>query len=171
MPVTAIVGAQWGDEGKGRVVDYLAQRADMVVRFQGGDNAGHTVVNEFGTFRLHLIPSGIFNPQTLCLLGGGMAINPARLLEEMQEVAGAGVNVDGLAISSTAQMLMPYHVQLDRLEEQARAGARIGTTGRGIGPAYADKAARNGVRMGDLLHMDYLKSRLELIVPRVNRAL
>ena len=171
MPVTAIVGAQWGDEGKGRVVDYLARQADVVVRFQGGDNAGHTVVNDLGTFRLHLIPSGIFNPRAQCLLGSGMAINPARLLEEMQTLSTAGVGLDGLVISAGAQILLPYHVLLDQAEEQAHGGARIGTTGRGIGPAYADKAARNGLRIGDLQHPDYLRSRLELVLPRVNRAL
>jgi len=142
-----------------------------VIRFQGGDNAGHTVVNEHGTFRLHLIPSGIFNPQTLCLLGTGMAVNPARLLEEMQALVDAGVNIDGLAVSTGAQLLLPYHVRLDRLEEAARGGAKIGTTGRGIGPAYADKAARNGLRVGDLLYPDYLAGRLALVLPRVNRAL
>ncbi len=171
MPVTAIVGAQWGDEGKGRIVDYLAQRADLVVRYQGGDNAGHTVVNAQGTFRLHLIPSGIFNPQALCLLGSGMAINPARLIEEIDVLQAGGVSLARLAVSSGAQMLMPYHVQLDQAEEMARGGAAIGTTGRGIGPAYADKAARNGLRIGDLQHPDYLRTRLELVLPRINRAL
>ncbi len=166
MSVTAIVGAQWGDEGKGRVVDYLAQQADLVVRYQGGDNAGHTVVNEHGTFKLHLVPSGIFNPRALCLLGTGMVINPARLLEEMEQLAAADVSLDGLAISAGAQMVMPYHVLLDGQEEKARAGAAIGTTGRGIGPAYADRAARNGLRIGDLQHPDYLRCRLELVVPR-----
>ena len=121
MTVTAIVGAQWGDEGKGRIIDYLAQEADMVIRFQGGDNAGHTVVNEHGTFRLHLVPSGIFNPRTRCIIGTGVVLNPARLLEEMAEVTGAGVSVDNLWISERAQVVMPYHMLLDGLEE---GGAR-----------------------------------------------
>lgn len=171
MSVTAIVGAQWGDEGKGRVVDFLAQQADMVVRYQGGDNAGHTVVNAQGTFRLHLIPSGIFNPEAVCLLGTGMAINPARLLEEMAALRAGGVDLSRLVVSGGAQMLMPYHIQLDQAEERARAGAAIGTTGRGIGPAYADKAARNGLRIGDLNHLDYIRARLELVLPRMNRSL
>jgi adenylosuccinate synthase len=171
MAVTAVVGAQWGDEGKGRVVDYLAQRADMVIRFQGGDNAGHTVVNDLGTFRLHLIPSGIFNPATRCILGTGMVVNPATLLEEMADLAAHGVNLDNLWLSDRAQVVMPYHRLLDGLEEKARRGAAIGTTGRGIGPAYADKAARYGLRLGDLLRPDYLRERLSLVLPARNRTI
>lgn len=171
MTVTAVVGAQWGDEGKGRVVDYLAQNADLVVRFQGGDNAGHTVVNERGTFRLHLVPSGIFNRRTVCLLGTGMVVNPVSLLDELESLQGAGVELENLLISSRAHLVMPYHRTLDSLEEVARGGARIGTTQRGIGPAYADKAARNGLRMGDLLHPEYLRRRLEVVLPRLNRLL
>ncbi len=171
MTVTAVVGAQWGDEGKGRVTDYLAQTADMVIRFQGGDNAGHTVVNARGTFRLHLVPSGIFNSETVCILGTGMAINPASLLEEMRTLESAGVDLGNLYISSRAHLVMPYHPMLDGLEERARGDARIGTTGRGIGPAYADKAARNGLRAGDLLQPDHLRARLHLVLPRVNRTL
>lgn len=171
MPVTAVVGAQWGDEGKGRVIDFFAQEADMVIRFQGGDNAGHTVVNELGTFRLHLVPSGIFNPATQNILGTGMVVNPQALLEEMAELRAAGVRLDNLWISDRAQMLMPYHRLLDGLEEAARGGAAIGTTKRGIGPAYADKAARWGLRMGDLHHPEWLRQRLEQVVPRKNRTL
>src|SRR5512136_608888 len=140
MTVTAVVGAQWGDEGKGRVVDFLAQRADMVIRFQGGDNAGHTVVNEWGTFRLHLVPSGIFNPRTCCIIGTGTVVNPEALLREMDEqLTPAGVSLDNLWLSERAHVLMPYHRMLYGLQERARGGAKIGTTGRGIGPAYADK--------------------------------
>jgi adenylosuccinate synthase len=171
MTVSAIVGAQWGDEGKGRIIDYLAQGADMVIRFQGGDNAGHTVVNEHGTFRLHLVPSGIFNPRTRCIIGTGVVLNPARLLEEMAELTGAGVSVDNLWISERAQVLMPYHMLLDGLEEGARGGAQIGTTKRGIGPAYADKAARLGIHAGDLLRPDWLRARLELALAQKNRML
>ena len=123
MTVTAIVGAQWGDEGKGRIVDYLAQHAEMVIRFQGGDNAGHTVVNEYGTFRLHLVPSGIFNPRTRCIIGTGTVVNPDSLLEEMAQVAAAGVSLDNLWLSERAQVVMPYHRLLDGLEESARGAA------------------------------------------------
>jgi adenylosuccinate synthase len=171
MTVTAVVGAQWGDEGKGRIVDYLAQSADMVIRFQGGDNAGHTVVNDLGVFRLHLIPSGIFNPQTRCIIGAGVVVNPASLLEEMAQVAAAGVSLDNLWFSERAHVIFPYHRLLDGLEEGARGGAQIGTTKRGIGPAYADKAARNGIRLGDLNRPDYLRTRLAATLTLKNREL
>jgi len=171
MTVTAIVGAQWGDEGKGRIVDYLAQRADLVIRFQGGDNAGHTVVNEHGTFKLHLVPSGIFNPLTRCIIGAGTVINPDTLLEEMAEVSRAGVSVDNLWLSERAQVVLPYHRLLDGLEESARGGQQIGTTRRGIGPAYADKAARIGLRLGDLTRPDYLAARLAQALPQKNLTL
>ena len=169
MSVTAIVGAQWGDEGKGRVVDYLAQSADMVIRFQGGDNAGHTVVNHFGTFKLHLVPSGIFNPNTVNLIGTGTVVNPDSLLEEISAVEAAGVSTENLFVSNRAQMVMPYHRMLDGLQESARAEKKIGTTKRGIGPAYADKGARRGVRLGDLLHPDWLKMRLRPALENANR--
>ena len=171
MTVTAVVGAQWGDEGKGRVVDYLAQRADMVIRFQGGDNAGHTVVNELGTFRLHLVPAGIFNPRTRCIVGAGTVVNPDTLLREVKELEQAGVNLDNLWLSERAHVVLPYHRLLDGLEERARGSAEIGTTKRGIGPAYADKAARHGVRLGDLTRPDYLRRRLSLVLEHKNRTL
>ncbi len=171
MTVTAIVGAQWGDEGKGRIIDYLAQQAEMVIRFQGGDNAGHTVVNEHGTFRLHLVPSGIFNPRTRCIIGTGVVLNPGRLLEELAELTVAGLNVDNLWISERAQVILPYHMLLDALEEGARGSAQIGTTKRGIGPAYADKAARLGIHAGDLLRPDWLRARLTLALAQKNRTL
>jgi adenylosuccinate synthase len=168
MTVTAIVGAQWGDEGKGRIIDYLAQQADMVIRFQGGDNAGHTVINEYGKHALHLIPSGIFNPQTANIIGTGCVVNPQSLLEEMVALEQAGVSLDNLWISARAQMLMPYHRTLDVLEEASRGSDTIGTTKRGIGPAYADKAARSGLRIGDLLQPDWLESRLDNALRTVN---
>ncbi len=171
MSVTAVVGAQWGDEGKGRVIDYLAQKADVVIRFQGGDNAGHTVMNRFGKHALHLIPSGIFNPSTHNIIGTGCVVNPAALLEEMAQLQRAGVSLDRLWVSARAQMVMLYHRQLDALEEQARGRDSIGTTKRGIGPAYADKAARSGLRMGDLLHPDWLEARLDNALRSVNRKL
>lgn len=171
MTVTAIVGAQWGDEGKGRIVDYLAQRADMVIRFQGGDNAGHTVVNDRGDFRLHLVPSGIFNPATRCIIGPGAVVNPDTLLAEMAELAAAGVDLANLWLSERAHVVLPYHRLLDGLEEGARGGKSIGTTKRGIGPAYADKAARTGVRLGDLLRPAYLRERLAAALPQKNLTL
>jgi len=169
MPVTAVVGAQWGDEGKGRIIDFLAQEADVVIRFQGGDNAGHTVINEYGKHALHLIPSGIFNPHTQNIIGSGCVVNPQALLDEMSSLARAGVGLGNLWISTRAQMLMPYHRTLDVLEEAARGKDTIGTTKRGIGPAYADKAARAGLRMGDLLHAEWLESRLDAALVTINR--
>lgn len=169
MSVTAVVGAQWGDEGKGRIIDYLAQQADVVIRFQGGDNAGHTVINEFGKHALHLIPSGIFNPKTANIIGSGCVVNPQSLLAEMADLEGAGVSLDNLWISTRAQMLMPYHRTLDVLEEAARGSDPIGTTKRGIGPAYADKSARAGLRMGDLLQPEWLEGRLDAALRSINR--
>lgn len=169
MPVTAVVGAQWGDEGKGRIIDWLAQEADVVIRFQGGDNAGHTVINEYGKHALHLIPSGIFNPRTINIIGSGCVVNPQSLIQEMESLSGAGLELRNLWISTRAQMLLPYHRTLDVLEEQARGKDTIGTTKRGIGPAYADKAARAGLRMGDLLQPEWLESRLDSALRSVNR--
>ncbi len=171
MSVTAIVGAQWGDEGKGRIVDYLAQRADMVIRYQGGDNAGHTVVNDRGTFRLHIVPSGIFNPATVNVVGTGTVIHPPALLEEMAQLSAAGVSLDNLWVSERSHVVLPYHRLLDGLEESARGGNQIGTTKRGIGPAYADKAARTGIRVGDLVRPYYLHPRLAAAVQQKNREL
>lgn len=169
MSVVAIVGAQWGDEGKGRIIDYLAQDADLVFRFQGGDNAGHTVINDYGKSVLHLVPCGIFNPKTKNIIGAGCVVNPQSLLKEMAQLESVGVNVDNLWISNRAQMLMPYHRLLDELEETDRGLDTIGTTKRGVGPAYADKAARSGLRMGDLLHPDWLEGRLDNALRTVNR--
>ncbi|MEX1020879.1 MAG: adenylosuccinate synthase [Litorilinea sp.] len=171
MTVTAVVGAQWGDEGKGRIIDYLAQKADVVIRFQGGDNAGHTVINEFGKHALHLIPSGIFNPNTQNVIGAGCVVNPQALLKELAALEAAGVQPDNLWISARAQMVMPYHLELDALEEGARGDDPIGTTKRGIGPAYADKASRSGLRMGDLLQPEWLEARLDAALVSVNRRL
>ncbi len=172
MPVRAVVGAQWGDEGKGRIVDYMAQKADVVIRFQGGDNAGHTVVNRYGKFALHILPSGIFNPDTLCIVGTGTVVNPDQLEKELSELEAAGVATDNLVVSDRAHVVMPYHPSLDGLEEDSReGGAKIGTTKRGIGPTYADKAARWGLRMGDLLRPDHLHARLKEVVPKKNRTL
>ena len=161
MAVMAIVGGQWGDEGKGRVIDLLAEKAKIVVRFSGGDNAGHTVINPYGEFRLHLIPSGIFYPQITCIIGNGVAINPAVLLKEIDGLQNRGVNVSRLFISNRAHIIMPYHTLLDGLEEERRSKGALGTTRRGIGPVFADKAARLGIRAGDLLNKDIFFSRLK----------
>ena len=172
MAVTAVVGGQWGDEGKGRIVDYLAQKSDLVIRFQGGDNAGHTVVNDYGKFALHLVPSGIFNPHTLCLVGAGTVVNPNTLLEELDMLTEAGVDVGNLRISRRAHLILPVNRQLDGAEEAARKkGWVVGTTKRGIGPSYADKAARQGIRVGDMLDPERLRIRLEMLLPRKNRDL
>ncbi len=171
MTVTAVVGAQWGDEGKGRIIDYLAQQADVVIRFQGGDNAGHTVINEYGKHALHLVPSGIFNPATQNIIGSGCVVNPQSLLAEMDSLEQAGVNLDNLWISTRAQLVMPYHRELDELEERARGKDSIGTTKRGIGPAYSDKSARSGLRIGDLLQPDWLQARLDNALRTINRKL
>jgi len=154
MPITVILGAQWGDEGKGKITDLLAAEADIVARFGGGDNAGHTVTVGTERFALHLIPSGILYPRVTCLLGGGMVVNPKRLLGEMEGLQARGVDVSParLKLSGRAHLIMPYHMALDGAAEAARGGAALGTTKRGIGPAYTDKAARSGIRVHELLH-------------------
>ncbi len=169
MSVIAVVGAQWGDEGKGRVVDYLAADADLVIRYQGGNNAGHTVLNRHGHFKLHLIPSGICYPRTRNLLGNGVVINPPALVAELDALAEAGIGSDNLFISDRAHLVMPYHPMLDQLEERERGTAKLGTTSRGIGPAYVDKVARRGIRIVDLLEPDLFAARLESALVRVRR--
>jgi adenylosuccinate synthase len=168
MPVIAVIGAQWGDEGKGKVVDMLAQQASMVARFSGGDNAGHTIVNPFGKFALRLVPSGIFNPRTICIIGNGVVINPKVLIDEIDNLNGRGVDTSQLFISDRAQLIMPYHLLLDGLEEEARGGKALGTTRKGIGPAFTDKAARLGIRAGDLLDREALRERLRSIIDYKN---
>jgi adenylosuccinate synthase len=169
MSVIAVVGAQWGDEGKGRVVDYLAADADLVVRYGGGNNAGHTVINRHGHFKLHLIPSGIFYPTTQNLLGNGVVINPPALVTELDGLAAAGFAADNLLISDRAHLVMPYHVLIDQLEERERGAAKLGTTSRGIGPAYVDKVARRGIRVTDLMEADTFRLRLAATLPRIRR--
>jgi adenylosuccinate synthase len=161
VAVVAIVGGQWGDEGKGKIIDLLAKKAKIVARFSGGDNAGHTVINPYGEFRLHLVPSGIFNPQATCIIGNGVAINPAVLLKEIEDLRNHGIDTNRLFISDRAHLIMPYHILLDRLEEERRSKGALGTTLRGIGPAFADKVARLGIRAGDLLNKDVFLSRLK----------
>lgn len=169
MPVTAIIGGQWGDEGKGRIVDLLAQQSQMVIRYGGGNNAGHTVINNLGTFKLHLVPAGIFNPTTINIIGAGTVIDPAALLDELAMLRAANVAVNNLRISDRAHVIMPYHREQDRIQEALRGDGRIGTTGRGIGPAYSDKIERVGVRMGDLADEQALRAQLAQLINTQNR--
>lgn len=150
MTVIAVVGSQWGDEGKGKAVDFLAEQADYVARFNGGNNAGHTVINEFGTFKIHLVPSGIFAQNTTGLIGGGVVVDPAVLIEEIEMLNKSGVGVDGrLWVSPRSHLIMPYHKILDGLYEEAKGAGATGTTRRGIGPVFADKVSYNGIRWTD----------------------
>ncbi len=161
MPVVAVVGAQWGDEGKGKLVDLLAEKSDVVVRFSGGDNAGHTVVNSFGEFKLHIVPSGIFNSKATCVIGNGVVINPPVLIDEIAQLNKRGINTSRLFISDRTHVIMPYHLLFDGLEEEWRGGKAIGTTKKGIGPVFSDKIARTGIRAGDLLDEATLTNRLK----------
>lgn len=166
-----VVGAQWGDEGKGKVIDYLAAEADVVARFQGGDNAGHTVVYGANIFKLHHVPSGILNPKTLCLLGNGMVVNPLVLVNELAELEKRGIDTSNLRISGKAHLIMAYHQAMDEANEKMLGGQKIGTTGRGIGPAYADKSLRRGIRAADMADYDRFASRLSELLPLQNKIL
>ncbi len=166
MPLAIISGTHWGDEGKGKIVDYISQKANIVIRAQGGSNAGHTVVVEGKKYVFHLIPSGILHPGIKCILGDGMVIDPADLLQEIQFLRDNGweESLQRLLISEKAHLVMPYHRLFDQLQESFRQGSRIGTTGRGIGPAYEDKVARWGIRAVDLLNLDTFKEKLQLVL-------
>jgi len=169
MTVTAVVGSQWGDEGKGKVVDFLAQRMDYAARFNGGNNAGHTVINEFGTFKIHLVPSGIFAKNVAALIGGGVVVDPGVLIDEIQMLNKAGINVDGrLWISPRSHLIMPYHKILDGLYEEAKGAGATGTTRRGIGPVFADKVSYNGIRWSDFTS-DAFESRLKMQIELKNK--
>ena len=169
MPAYAVLGAQWGDEGKGKIVDVLARDAQIVARFAGGNNAGHTVVNDQGKFSFHLIPCGVFWPDALTVIGHGVVVDPDVFLEEIDDLKSRGIDISHrIVVSERAHLIMPYHVMLDELAERARGSGRIGTTGKGIGPAYADKAARTGVRAADLLDIEALLPRLENILEYTN---
>lgn len=173
MPLDIIVGTQWGDEGKGRIVDLLSARAVVVARYNGGDNAGHTVMVGERTFKLHLIPSGIIHSHTVGVIGSGVVINPETLLAEIEMLRSYGVQVDEtrLRLSHAAHIITPAHRALDKAQEQARGGGSIGTTGRGIGPAYADRAARSGLRMEDMLNPAVFREKMAAHVQSVNRLL
>lgn len=169
MPALVVVGSQWGDEGKGKVVDLLSASAHGVVRYQGGHNAGHTVVKDGKTFVLHLIPSGILHPDKQCVIGNGVVVDPAALLEEISEMEGMGISVDGrLFISQQSHLIMPYHKVIEKESEKLKGGKRIGTTGRGIGPSYVDKMARIGIRAGDLLNPKLFREKLSVNLKEIN---
>src|SRR6201991_776819 len=160
MPGIVIVGAQWGDEGKGKITDLLAEQADAVVRFQGGNNAGHTIVRDGEEWKLHLIPSGILHPGKCCVIGNGVVIDPKVLIGELDALRARRVDVGGLRISANAHLIMPYHLLLDSAGEAKLGSLQIGTTRRGIGPCYADKAARLGIRVQDLLDEKILRKKI-----------
>ncbi len=169
MPATSVIGAQWGDEGKGKIIDLITDRADVVVRFQGGANAGHTVIVDGEKFVFHLLPSGVLHPGKTNVLGNGVVIDPGTLIDEIEQFEASGRELmSRLWISGAAHCVMPYHKRVDNLREGRKAGITIGTTGRGIGPAYADKANRTGIRMWDLVDADRLRARLEANVAEVN---
>ena len=170
MANVAVVGSQWGDEGKGKVVDWLSERADVVVRFQGGHNAGHTLVVDGVTYKLSLLPSGVVRPGKLSILGNGVVIDPWALLEEIDHIAGQGIAVtpENLRIAENAPLILPLHSELDRRRERARGADRIGTTGRGIGPAYEDKIARRAIRLADLGERNHLTGRVDNLLAHHN---
>ncbi|MBI4303964.1 MAG: adenylosuccinate synthase, partial [Chloroflexi bacterium] len=171
MPALIVVGAQWGDEGKGKIVDLLAEKAGVVVRFSGGNNAGHTVVNALGEFRMHLIPSGIFYPDVTCIISNGVVIDPAVLLKEIDTLKKRGISTNKMFLSDRAHLIMPYHILFDGLEEEARGGKALGTTRMGVGPAYVDKTARMGIRLGDLMDKEVFHHRLEYVLAHKNKIL
>src|SRR6186997_2542851 len=160
MPGIAVVGAQWGDEGKGKVTDLLAEQADVVIRFQGGNNAGHTIIREGDEFKFHLIPSGILYPGKTCAIGNGVVIDPGVLIGELEGLRRRRIDTSGLKISANAHLIMPYHVMLDTAGEAKLGKLEIGTTKRGIGPCYADKAARLGIRVQDMLDPKILRKKI-----------
>jgi adenylosuccinate synthase len=166
-----VIGGQWGDEGKGKVIDLLADRVEMVVRSQGGNNAGHTVVTEGKEFKFHLIPSGILYPQTVCVIGHGVVVDPKAFLAELDHVRERGVSTDNLVVSDRAHMVMPYHPVLDQLGETQRGDDRLGTTWRGIGPTYEDKVRRIGFRVGDLQKPRFLEKKLRFVLRLKNETL
>ena len=171
MPATVVIGGQWGDEGKGRIVDLLARDASVIARYSAGNNAGHTIINNLGLFALHLVPAGIFYPDKTCLIGNGVAIDPRVLLEEIDTLESRGVSTERLFVSDRAHVIMPYHPLIDQLDEKLRGAAAVGTTGRGVGPAFVDKVGRLGVRMGDLVDAASFRKRLSFVLPYKNAVL
>ncbi len=171
MSVSVVLGAQWGDEGKGKIIDLIAGDYDIIARFSGGNNAGHTVINEFGTFFFHLLPSGMFNENAKNFIGNGVVIDPKVLVEELESLINSGIDIkDRLLISEKTHLILPYHIDIDHLVEKSRGKDSIGTTGRGVGPAYSDKASRIGIRVGDFLNKDenYIIDRITQSVDHAN---
>ncbi|MEO5705359.1 MAG: adenylosuccinate synthase [Candidatus Limnocylindrales bacterium] len=168
MPASIVVGLQWGDEGKGKTTDFLAEQVAMVVRYQGGDNAGHTVVKGDEVLKLHLVPSGVLYPHITSVIGNGVVVNPETLIGELDMLMSRGIDVSRVRVSRAAHVIMPYHVALDRANEARLDGAKVGTTGRGIGPTYGDRAWRVGLRMEDLLDRAVLRTRLSRLLPDKN---
>ena len=165
MPASVIVGLQWGDEGKGKTTDFLAEQVAAVVRYQGGDNAGHTIVIGEDTFKLHLVPSGVLYGHITPIIGPGVVVNPETLLREFDGLIARGIDISRVRVSHAASLILPYHIALDKARETALDGAKVGTTGRGIGPAYEDRAARTGLRVEDLLDAASAASRLSRALP------
>jgi adenylosuccinate synthase len=168
MPATVIVGLQWGDEGKGKTTDFLAEQVAMAVRYQGGDNAGHTIVLGDEVFKLHLVPSGVLYPHITCVIGAGVVVNPATLISELDGLTARGIDVSKVRVSLSSHVIMPYHPALDRLSETRLGEEAVGTTHRGIGPAYADRASRIGLRMEDLLDEAVLRHKIARVLPEKN---
>jgi len=171
MPAIVVIGGQWGDEGKGRVVDLLARDASVIARYSAGNNAGHTIINHLGLFALHLVPAGIFYAGKTCLIGNGVAVDPAVLIEEIETLEGRGVSTERLFVSDRAHVIMPYHPLIDALDEKLRGDAAVGTTGRGVGPAFVDKVGRIGIRIGDLIDPAAFRERLSFVLPYKNAVL
>src|SRR5215472_3072072 len=171
MPAIVLVGAQWGDEGKGKATDLLGDQVDYVVRYQGGNNAGHTVVIDDESYALHLLPSGVLSPQVTPVIGNGVVIDPKVLFEEIDGLQERGISCERLLISANAHLVMPHHRALDKVTERYLGNSRIGTTGRGIGPAYADKVARTGIRVQDLFDPGILRQKLQLVLREKNQVL
>ncbi|SDC47154.1 adenylosuccinate synthase [Shouchella lonarensis] len=169
MSSVVVVGTQWGDEGKGKITDYLSEKSNVVARYQGGNNAGHTIVFGGEKYQLHLIPSGIFYPEKTCVIGNGMVIDPKALVEELAYLHERGVSTDHLRVSNRAHVILPYHIKLDVVEEERKGANKIGTTKKGIGPAYMDKAARIGIRIADLLEKDTFRTKVEAVLAEKNR--
>ncbi len=169
MTSVVVVGTQWGDEGKGKITDFLSNNAEVIARYQGGDNAGHTIQFDGKTFKLHLIPSGIFDNSKISVIGNGVVVNPKSIVKELNYLADEGVDTSSLRISSRAHVILPYHILMDQLQEDSKGDNKIGTTIKGIGPAYMDKAARVGIRIADLLDKEIFKERLEVNLAEKNK--
>jgi adenylosuccinate synthase len=171
MPATVVIGGQWGDEGKGRVIDLLAREASVIARYSAGHNAGHTVINHLGEFHLQIVPAGIFHPDKTCIIGNGTVIDPETLLGEIEQLRSRGVSTEHLYISDRAHVVMPYHPIIDGLDEELRGPLAVGTTGRGVGPTFSDKVGRMGIRMADLVDTAAFKQRLRFVLDYKNAVL